>query len=96
MSDHDKFTWEKIFSTFKSVLERSAEGYRGGAGGWLEEKVQYDSIGGDAAAYVGVFDWENVEKHTGFRDTMEFKESIGPLRAASKGRQVHHVTFQRG
>lgn len=30
MSDHNRSDWEKVLSTFKSVLERSAEGYRGG------------------------------------------------------------------
>ena len=93
MSDAYRSSWDETFAEFKRILERHAEGFKTGVGGWVVEELQHKNIEGTAKAFAAVFEWESVEKHQAFRNTEEFKKAIGPVRNASKGIDVHHVVL---
>lgn len=80
----------KVNRLFKAVSE-NAEGFKGAAGGWVIEDVEYQEKKGKA--YLGVLGWESVEAHMKFRETQAFKDNIHLLREDPLGMDVHHTKF---
>lgn len=76
------------------VISENADGYKGVAGGWVIEDVEYK--GKKGKAYVVTLGWESVEAHMAFRETAAFKENIHLIRDGPLGMELHHTEFVVG
>ena len=76
------------------VIAENADGFKGVAGGWVIEDVEYK--GKKGKAYVATLGWESVEAHMAFRETSEFKDNIHLLREGPMGMELHHTEFVVG
>lgn len=81
--DYKPSDFDPDFGKFTAVLEKSAEGYRGSAGGWVVEELEYD--GQKGKAFVAAIGWDSIDAHKAYRETEAFSNSIGALRAATRG-----------
>ena len=80
----------KIDQLVKAISE-NAEGFKGAAGGWVFEDVEYE--GKKGKAYVWLLGWESVEAHMAFRETQAFRDNIHLLREDPLGSEMHHTKF---
>lgn len=71
----------------------AAEGFKGAAGGWMVDEVEYK--GEKRKAFVGLVGWESVEAHMAFRETQAFRDNIPLLRQESLGMELHHTKFDQ-
>ena len=76
------------------MISENADGFKGSAGGWVIEDVEYK--GKKGKAYVSTIGWESVQAHMTFRETAAFKENIGLIREKPLGVEVHHTEFVVG
>lgn len=80
------------WSSFRSTLEKHAEGYRSSSAGWIVEELEYE--GEKAKAFAIFVGWDSVDAHMKYRDTQAFKESIQSLREGLKGVKAYHAVLQ--
>ena len=76
------------------AISENADGFKGAAGGWVIEDVEYE--GKKGKAYVAMIGWESVEAHMAFRETTAFKENIHLIREGPLGMELHHTEFVVG
>lgn len=74
---------ESELKKFMSGVEESIKdnSLKGSAGGWSEEGVENEKVGGKAKVYVAVIGWESVEAHNnakkGFESSMPILQGLG-------------------
>ncbi|KAL9005680.1 MAG: hypothetical protein Q9188_001539 [Gyalolechia gomerana] len=94
ISDSEKSTFESDLNKFAKVLEETAEGYKGFAGGWLLEEQEHGDMEGKAKVWQSCIGWDSVEAHMAYRETQAFKENVYLMRPESKKAvMMHHVKF---
>lgn len=77
----------------RSISDSGAEGFKGAAGGWMVDEVEYK--GEKRKAFVGLVGWESVGAHMAFRETQAFRDNIPLLRQESLGMELHHTKFDQ-
>lgn len=94
-SHDDQQDAEADLKKLVAVIEATAEGYRGSAGGWCTEEMDIPGSDESGKAYITLIGWDSVEAHTSFRSTQSFKDNIHLLRRAKelKKSSVVHVPF---
>ncbi|OJD35668.1 dimeric alpha+beta barrel [Diplodia corticola] len=87
------------WAEFAKVAAAHAAGLRGSAGAWADDEDEFEhaslrEAGGKGRLFVAVVGWDGVEAHMAYRETAAFRESIGKVRAAVSGIEMHHVDFR--
>ncbi|EXJ81149.1 hypothetical protein A1O3_07438 [Capronia epimyces CBS 606.96] len=93
-SEEDQKAVEERVKKLVKVIEGTAKGFKGSAGGWVAEELDLPDGSAKAKAFIGLLGWESVEAHLKFRGTQAFSDNIHLLREAKdlKKLAVFHVS----
>ncbi|KAL8939473.1 MAG: hypothetical protein Q9211_002724 [Gyalolechia sp. 1 TL-2023] len=95
LSDSERSTFESDVNKFAQVLEESAKGHKGFAGGWIIEEQEHGDMEGKAKVWQTCIGWESHEAHMAYRETQAFKENVYLLKPEStKAMTMYDVKFQ--
>lgn len=89
----DSFT--DNWNEFRRLADTSgkAHGLHADASGWVQKFLMHQ--GEERSAYCCVVGWESKEAHMAYRETDEFKSSIGKLREQTVGVEMFHVQIKQ-
>lgn len=95
--DEDEWTKNNWAIFREKALKIQGAQVTGMSGGWSVEEHPHEKLGEgeQGKAFAALIGWPTIEAHMKFRETEEFKGTIGLLRTGPVGLKVHHVHFTK-
>ncbi|KAI9770925.1 MAG: hypothetical protein M1840_002629 [Geoglossum simile] len=85
--------FDETITAFSARVASKAEGYKATASGWIVEELDNPNIGKSKGFFLA-YGWKSIDAHMRYRDTDDFKETIGGIREKFGAVTMCHVIFK--
>ncbi|KAI9781172.1 MAG: hypothetical protein M1839_006280 [Geoglossum umbratile] len=93
LSPEAQSAFDETITAFSARVASKAEGHTAAASGWIVEELDNPAIG-KAKAFFLAYGWKSIDAHMKYRDTQDFKETIGGIREKIGAVTMYHVAFK--